>query len=412
MRAYERLLNYVVVRTPSDEHSTTSPSSQCQFDLAHILADEMTALGISDVSLDEFCYVYGKIPATPGYENKPSIGFIAHMDTVSDYCDHDIIPVVHKNYDGGDLPLGTSGRTLTVKDFPHLPSLAGRTLITTDGTTVLGADDKAGVAEIMTMAETLLTHPEIPHGTIKIAFTPDEEVGHGVDFFDVPGWGADVAYTVDGGAWGEMEYETFNAASMKVTIHGSNIHPGSAKNKMKNSILIGLEFQSMLPENEKPQYTEKYEGFFHLNNIGGNVENTTLHYIVRDHDMARFEERKALGKKIGAFLNEKYGEGTVQVEIADTYYNMAEKIRPHMYLMDIAAEAFKELGVETPVVNPVRGGTDGSRLSYMGLPCPNLCTGGHNYHGKYEFICIQSMEKTVELLLKIAEKFTKVEKQA
>ena len=412
MRAYERLLNYVVVRTPSDEHSTTSPSSQCQFDLARILADEMTALGISDVSLDEFCYVYGKIPATPGYENKPSIGFIAHMDTVSDYCDHDIIPVVHKNYDGGDLPLGTSGRTLTVKDFPHLPSLDGRTLITTDGTTVLGADDKAGVAEIMTMAETLLTHPEIPHGTIKIAFTPDEEVGHGVDFFDVPGWGADVAYTVDGGAWGEMEYETFNAASMKVTVHGSNIHPGSAKNKMKNSILIGLEFQSMLPENEKPQYTEKYEGFFHLNNIGGNVENTTLHYIVRDHDMARFEERKALGKKIGEFLNAKYGEGTVEVEIADTYYNMAEKIRPHMYLMDVAAEAFKELGIETPVINPVRGGTDGSRLSYMGLPCPNLCTGGHNYHGKYEFICIQSMEKTVELLLKIAEKFTKVEKQA
>lgn len=214
------------------------------------------------------------------------------------------------------------------------------------------------------------------------------------------------------GAWGEMEYETFNAASMKVTIHGSNIHPGSAKNKMKNSILIGLEFQSMLPENEKPQYTEKYEGFFHLNQIGGNVENTTLHYIVRDHDMTRFEERKAFGKKIGEFLNAKYGEGTVEVEITDTYYNMAEKIRPHMYLMDVVAEAFKELGIETPAINPVRGGTDGSRLSYMGLPCPNLCTGGHNYHGKYEFICIQSMEKTVELLLKIAEKFTKVEKQA
>ena len=301
---------------------------------------------------------------------------------------------------------------MTTKMFPFLKNYVGQDLITTDGTTLLGADDKAGIAEIMTMAETLLTHPEIPHGTIKIAFTPDEEVGHGVDFFDVPGWGADVAYTVDGGAWGEMEYETFNAASMKVTIHGSNIHPGSAKNKMKNSILIGLEFQSMLPENEKPQYTEKYEGFFHLNNIGGNVENTTLHYIVRDHDMTRFEERKALGKKIGAFLNAKYGEGTVEVEIADTYYNMAEKIRPHMYLMDVAAEAFKELGIETPAINPVRGGTDGSRLSYMGLPCPNLCTGGHNYHGKYEFICIQSMEKTVELLLKIAEKFTKVEKQA
>ena len=335
------------------------------------------------------------------------------MDTSPDCPDENVRPQLVKHYDGKDITLNKAlGVKMTTKMFPFLKNYVGQDLITTDGTTLLGADDKAGIAEIMTMAETLLTHPEIPHGTIKIAFTPDEEVGHGVDFFDVPGWGADVAYTVDGGAWGEMEYETFNAASMKVTIHGSNIHPGSAKNKMKNSILIGLEFQSMLPENEKPQYTEKYEGFFHLNQIGGNVENTTLHYIVRDHDMTRFEERKALGNKIGEFLNAKYGEGTVEVEIADTYYNMAEKIRPHMYLMDVAAEAFKELGIETPAINPVRGGTDGSRLSYMGLPCPNLCTGGHNYHGKYEFICIQSMEKTVELLLKIAEKFTKVEKQA
>ena len=335
------------------------------------------------------------------------------MDTSPDCPDENVRPQLIKNYDGKDIVLNKPlGVKMTTEMFPFLKNYVGQDLITTDGTTLLGADDKAGIAEIMTMAETLLTHPEIPHGTIKVAFTPDEEVGHGVDFFDVPGWGADVAYTVDGGAWGEMEYETFNAASMKVMIHGSNIHPGSAKNKMKNSILIGMEFQSMLPENEKPQYTEKYEGFFHLNNIGGNVENTTLHYIVRDHDMARFEERKALGNKIGEFLNAKYGEGTVEVEIADTYYNMAEKIRPHMYLMDVAAEAFKELGIETPAINPVRGGTDGSRLSYMGLPCPNLCTGGHNYHGKYEFICIQSMEKTVELLLKIAEKFTKVEKQA
>ena len=335
------------------------------------------------------------------------------MDTSPDCPDENVRPQLVKHYDGKDITLNKAlGVKMTTKMFPFLKNYVGQDLITTDGTTLLGADDKAGIAEIMTMAETLLTHPEIPHGTIKIAFTPDEEVGHGVDFFDVPGWGADVAYTVDGGAWGEMEYETFNAASMKVTIHGSNIHPGSAKNKMKNSILIGMEFQSMRPENEKPQYTEKYEGFFHLNNIGGNVENTTLHYIVRDHDMTRFEERKVLGKKIGEFLNAKYGEGTVEVEIADTYYNMAEKIRPHMYLSDVAAEAFKELGIETPEINPVRGGTDGSRLSYMGLPCPNLCTGGHNYHGKYEFICIQSMEKTVELLLKIAEKFTKVEKQA
>ena len=301
---------------------------------------------------------------------------------------------------------------MTTKMFPFLKNYVGQDLITTDGTTLLGADDKAGIAEIMTMAETLLTHPEIPHGTIKIAFTPDEEVGHGVDFFDVPA-GAQMWLTpltaAPGARW---SMETSTRHPIESHDPWKQHSSGQREEQDENSILIGLEFQSMLPENEKPQYTEKYEGFFHLNNIGGNVENTTLHYIVRDHDMARFEERKALGKKIGAFLNEKYGEGTVQVEIADTYYNMAEKIRPHMYLMDIAAEAFKELGVETPVVNPVRGGTDGSRLSYMGLPCPNLCTGGHNYHGKYEFICIQSMEKTVELLLKIAEKFTKVEKQA
>ena len=412
MRAYERFLNYVPVWTTSDETSDTVPSADRELVLARMLVEEMKGLGIADARVDDKGYVYGHIPATPGCEDKPSLGLVAHMDTVADASGENIKPQIIENYDGKDVVLKGSGDILKVDEFPYLAELKGRTLITTDGTTLLGADDKAGIAEIMTMAETLLTHPEIPHGTIKIAFTPDEEVGHGVDFFDVPGWGADVAYTVDGGAWGEMEYETFNAASMKVTIHGSNIHPGSAKNKMKNSILIGLEFQSMLPENEKPQYTEKYEGFFHLNHIGGNVENTTLHYIVRDHDMTRFEERKALGNKIGEFLNAKYGEGTVEVEIADTYYNMAEKIRPHMYLMDVAAEAFKELGIETPAINPVRGGTDGSRLSYMGLPCPNLCTGGHNYHGKYEFICIQSMEKTVELLLKIAEKFTKVEKQA
>ena len=294
--------------------------------------------------------------------------------------------------------------------FPYLKNYVGQDLITADGTSLLGADDKAGIAEIMTMAEILIANPDIPHGTIKIAFTPDEEVGHGVSFFDVEGWGADVAYTMDGGAWGEMEYETFNAAGMHVTIQGQNIHPGSAKNKMKNAVLIGMEFQSMLPEAEKPQYTEMYEGFYHLNRISGNVEKTVLSYIIRDHDRDIFENRKALAQKVAAFLNEKYGEGTVTVETEDTYYNMAEKIRPNMYLMDIAAEAFKELGVDHPVVKPVRGGTDGARLSYMGLPCPNLCTGGHNYHGKYEFICIQSMEKCVDLLLKIAQKFKDVKK--
>ena len=411
-KVVDYFLKYVAFDTQSAEEAATVPSTEKQFALARLLAEQLKNIGVRDVSMSEHGYVYGTIPANGDY-NCQTVGFLAHMDTSPDCPDENVRPRLIKNYDGKDILLNKPlGVKMTTEMFPFLKNYVGKDLITTDGTTLLGADDKAGIAEIMTMAETLLTHPEIPHGTIKIAFTPDEEVGHGVDFFDVPGWGADVAYTVDGGAWGEMEYETFNAAAMKVTVHGSNIHPGSAKNKMKNSILIGMEFESMLPENEKPQYTEKYEGFFHLNSIGGNVENTTLHYIVRDHDRTRFEERKALGKKIGEFLNAKYGEGTVDVEITDTYYNMAEKIHPHMYLMDVAAEAFKELGVETPVISPVRGGTDGSRLSYMGLPCPNLCTGGHNYHGKYEFICIQSMEKTVKLLLKIAEKFTKVEKKA
>ena len=411
MRAYERLLNYVRVYTTSDPESGTHPSAEREFDLARQLVEEMKALGIEDARVDEHCYVYGSIPATPGCEDKPALGLIAHMDTAPDASGANIRAKIVP-FDGSDICLNEEqGIYLRESEYPALALHHGKHLIVTDGTTLLGADDKAGVAEILAAAEYLKT-ARIKHATLKIAFTPDEEIGEGASLFDVEGFGAAYAYTVDGEELSEINYETFNAASAKWEVNGFNIHPGSAKNKMKNSILIGLEFQSMLPENEKPQYTEKYEGFFHLNHIGGNVENTTLHYIVRDHDMTRFEERKALGKKIGEFLNAKYGEGTVEVEIADTYYNMAEKIRPHMYLMDVAAEAFKELGIETPAINPVRGGTDGSRLSYMGLPCPNLCTGGHNYHGKYEFICIQSMEKTVELLLKIAEKFTKVEKQA
>lgn len=409
-KVVDRFLKYIALDTQSAEGASTVPSTEKQFVLAKLLVEELKELGLKDVSMSEHGYVYGTIPANVEADC-PVVGFLAHMDTSPDFSDENTRPQLIKNYDGGDIILNKALNIhMSPEVFPDLKSYVGMDLITTDGTSLLGADDKAGIAEIITMAEILMAHPEIPHGAVKVAFTPDEEVGHGVDFFDVPGWGADVAYTVDGGAWGSMEYETFNAAYMKVTIHGQNIHPGSAKDKMKNSLLIGMEFQSMLPEAEKPQYTQMYEGFFHLNNMSGNVEETSLHYIVRDHNREKFEARKALGHTIGEFLNKKYGEGTVIVETADNYYNMEEKIRPHMYLMDVAAEAFKELGVDAPVIRPIRGGTDGSRLSYMGLPCPNLCAGGHNAHGKYEFVCVQSMEKSVDLLVKIAQKFKDVKK--
>lgn len=409
-KVVDYLLKYVEFDTQSQPETKVCPSTDKQFELAKYLKNQMEEMGLQDVSMSDRCYVYGTIPATCDADC-PTVGFLAHMDTSCDYPDDPTRPQIIKNYDGGDILLNKeTGVVMSPTMFPFLKNYIGQDLITTDGNTLLGADDKAGIAEIMCMAEYLLAHPEIPHGTIKVAFTPDEEIGHGVDFFDVPGWGADVAYTVDGGAWGSMEYETFNAAGLKVIIHGQNIHPGSAKGKMVNSVLIGMEYEAMLPAFDKPQFTEGYEGFFHLNNMSGCVEETVLNYIVRDHDMAKFEERKALAQKVGDFLNEKYGAGTVEVIINDSYYNMAEKIRPHMYLLDIAAEAFKELGVDAPVISPVRGGTDGSRLSYMGLPSPNLCTGGHNFHGKYEFVCIQSMEKIVELLIKIATKFKDVKK--
>ena len=381
-KVVDYFLKYVEYDTQSQPETKVCPSTDKQFELAKYLKNQLEELGLKDVSMSDRCYVYGTIPATCDAEC-PTVGFLAHMDTSSDYPDDPTRPQIIKNYDGGDILLNKeTGVVLSPSVFPFMKNYIGQDLITADGNTLLGADDKAGIAEIMCMAEYLVNHPEIPHGTIKVAFTPDEEIGHGVDNFDVEGWGADVAYTVDGGAWGSMEYETFNAASLRVIVHGQNIHPGSAKGKMKNSIQIAMEFESMLPAFDKPQYTEMYEGFFHLNNIEGNVEKTTLNYIIRDHDMAIFENRKALVNQIAAFLNAKHGEGTVEIIMNDSYYNMAEKIRPHMYLLDIAAEAFKELGIENPEIAPVRGGTDGARLSYKGLPCPNLCTGGHNYHGK------------------------------
>lgn len=408
-KVVDYFLKYASYDTQSAGDTKINPSTDKQFELAKYLKNQLEEIGVQDVSMSDRCYVYGTIPATVEADC-PTVGFLAHMDTSPDYPDDPTNPQIITNYDGGDIKLGDTEFVLSPSMFPFMKNYIGQDLITADGHTLLGADDKAGIAEIMCMAEYLINHPEIPHGTIKVAFTPDEEIGHGVDNFDVAGFGADFAYTVDGGAWGSMEYETFNAASLRVIVHGQNIHPGSAKGKMKNSVQIAMEFESMLPAFDKPQYTEMYEGFFHLNNMEGNVEKTTMNYIIRDHSMEIFENRKALVNQIAAFLNAKYGEGTVEIIMNDSYYNMAEKILPHMFLLDIAAEAFKDLGINAPEISPVRGGTDGARLSYRGLPCPNLCTGGHNYHGKYEFICIQSMEKTVELLINIAQRFKDVKK--
>lgn len=399
MKAYERLMNYVQVSTPSDEKNASHPSSLCQFDLARKLKEELEKLGASDVKMDENCYVYAKLPATPGYEKKTRLGFIAHMDTVSDFADHAPKPVLHRNYDGQDLKLGESGRFLETSLFPHLSGLKGRTLITSDGTTILGADDKAGIAEIMTMAEELISRG-IPHGQISIGFTPDEEVGHGADLFDVNGFGAEYAYTVDGGAEGEIEYENFNASEATLRITGFNVHPGSAKDTMINAAEVACEIQSLLPEKENPRYTDGYEGFYHLTDLEGNVASAKLSYIIRDHDAEKFVAKEDYLRKITEKMNCKYGEGTVKLEIVEEYRNMAEKIRPCIHLIENAKKAAERAGIE-PKVLPVRGGTDGARLSYMGLPCPNLGTGGYAYHGPYEHITVEGMDLTVKLLLEL-----------
>ncbi len=405
MRAYERFLTYAAIRTPSDENSTTSPSSKCQFKLADLLKDEMLAIGIADAHVTEYCYVYGTIPATPGLESKPKIGFIAHMDTVSDYCDHDIKPIVHENYDGGDLALGTSGRTLSVKDFPHLPSLKGRTLITTDGTTVLGADDKAGIAEIMTMAERLIKE-NIPHGTICIAFTPDEEVGAGTAHFDVEKFGADFAYTLDGDSEGEIQYENFNACKADFEITGFGVHPGSSKDTMINACLVAMEINQMLPGCETPRGTEDYEGFFHLTNMSGDVTSAELHYIIRDHDKDYFEMRKNTLRLIEKDLNAKWGEGTVKLTITEQYKNMSEIIAGCMHLIENAKQACVNANV-APQILPIRGGTDGCQLSFKGLPCPNLGTGGHAYHGPYEHITVEGMDQATDIVLELVKIYAK-----
>lgn len=400
----ERFLRYIAVDTMSEPEKEQIPSTEKQRVLGAMLAQELKDMGASDVRMDDHAYVYAAIPATTD-KKIPVLGLIAHMDTACACSGKDVKPRFVKNYDGGNIVMDPkTGLSMGPDQYPELKNYVGQDLITTNGSTLLGADDKAGVAEIMAMAQYLINHPEIPHGTIKIGFTPDEEVGRGADLFDVEGFGADVAYTVDGGALGELEYETFNAASAKVTVHGFSIHPGSAKGKMKNSILMAMEFQRMLPGFDTPAYTQGYEGFFHLTNITGEVEETVMDYIIRDHDMKKFEQKKEYIRKVAEFLNLKYGEGTIELVMKDSYYNMKEKLKDHMYLIDIAQEAMDELWI-APIIEPVRGGTDGARLSYMGLPCPNLCTGGHNFHGKFEYIPVQSMEKVTELLVEIVKKF-------
>ena len=404
-KVLDRFLHYVSFDTQSMDDQEQVPSTEKQLALAKALKEELEAMGASQVRMSEHGYVYAVIPATADHPVK-SLGVVAHMDTAPAMSGKDVKPRIVERYDGQDLVLNEEKKiVMRVKDFPGMLDCVGKDLIVTDGTTLLGADDKAGVAEIMTMAEFFLSHPEIPHGKICIGFTPDEEVGRGADFFDVEHFGAEAAYTVDGGPVGELEYENFNAASGKVDICGRGVHPGSAKGAMVNALLVGMEFQSMLPAFENPMYTEGYEGFFHLDQMAGDVESAHLEYIIRDHDRKAFEKKKALFEEVSRYLNVKYGEGTVLTAVKDSYYNMKEQIEPdHLYLIDTAKEAMKSLDIK-PLVSPIRGGTDGARLSYMGLPCPNLSTGGYNFHGRYEFIPVQSLEQMVEVLTKIITLF-------
>lgn len=405
MRAYERMLNYVKVWTTSDSSSETVPSTSRQFDLAKLLVEEMKELGIEDAHVDEKCYVYGTIPATKGYENKAKLGFIAHLDTSEDISGQNVNPQIIENYNGEDIVLGDSGRVIRVSDFPHLEGFKGRTLITTDGTTLLGADDKAGIAEIMTAIERIQKE-NIPHGKICIGFNPDEEIGTGAHNFDVEKFGADYAYTLDGWLEGQIEYENFNASSATFEIKGINVHPGSAKDIMVNSQLIAMEINAMLP-NETPANTEGYEGFYHLMSTVGSVENSKLSYIVRDHDADKFDKRNEFLRSIEKTMNEKYGEGTVTLTIKEQYRNMKEKIEPCMHLIDNAKKAIKSVGLE-PTVDAIRGGTDGAQLSFKGLPCPNLGTGGAAYHGACEHISVEGMDKVVDIVVELVKIYSEM----
>ena len=400
----DRFIRYVKIDTQSDDTvSDRFPSTEKQLVLSNLLVKELKELGLTDVTIDEFGYVMATVPSNID-KKVPTIGFLAHVDTAPDMPGKNVNPRFVENYDGKDIQLSPEV-AITVKDFPELKHYVGQTLIVTDGTTLLGADDKAGIAEIMTAVEYMVSNPSFKHGPIRIGFTADEEVGRGVDHFDVKRFNADFGYTLDGGAIGELEYENFNAAGAKLCIQGTSIHPGSAKGKMINALLLAMEFQGMLPIHDNPMYTEKYEGFYMLEALEGGVDSAKASYIIRDHDKVKFQQKKDNFLKIVNYLNDKYGEETFKASIKDSYYNMKEKVEPHFHLIENAKKAMEDTGVK-PIVSPIRGGTDGARLSYMGLPCPNICTGGHNFHGRYEYISIQSMEKVVEILLNIIRIYT------
>ena len=406
MRAYERFLTYAKTHTQSSEDSGLTPSTACQWDLARLLEGELKELGVSDVRLDEtWCIVTGRIPATPGLEVVPALGFLAHMDTAPAFSGEGVNPVFHENYDGGDVVLPKEGRVIRASDFPFLAGLKGKTLITADGSTLLGADDKAGIAEIVTLCQRLLAG-EIPHGPICVAFTPDEEIGEGPDHFDVAAFGAKYAYTVDGGAAGSIEYENFNAASAKVEITGVSVHPGSAKDIMENAILLAQELNGLLPCEETPAHTQGYEGFFHLDRLEGTTAFARMEYIIRDHDRASFEKRKTLMEQAAAQVQANHPTAQVKLTLQDSYYNMKEKLEGCMFLVENAKEAARQVGVE-PEVEPIRGGTDGARLSYMGLPCPNLGTGGYNFHGPLECITVEDMDRVTDILVRLVDIHTK-----
>ena len=401
----DRFLRYIAIDTQADPNSETQPSAAKELNLSRLLCDELTAMGVQ-AELDEYGYVMATIPSNCG-KDVPAIGFIAHVDTAPDAAGACTNPQIIENYDGSDIPLkGVEGLALKVSDFPEMLAYKGQTLITTDGTTLLGADDKAGIVEIMDAVQYIVNHPEFKHGEIKIGFTPDEEIGRGVVKFDVAKFGAKYAYTMDGGAIGELEYENFNAAGATVKIQGRNIHPGYAKGKMLNAILIGMELNALLPVEQRPEYTTGYEGFYHIIGFNGTVEEATFSYIIRDHDMGLYEDKKAYMRKCVDFINEKYGEGVATVEIKHQYYNMRKEVEPHYHIVEKAKKAMEMEGI-VPNIKPIRGGTDGANLSFMGLPCPNIFAGGHNFHGKMEFVPLESMEKASKVILNIISLYAK-----